>query len=89
MACDSATTGDAGTRPRQDGRFGRDVAALAKVGGGAAGFDFTPLDAAHLASKPFAPLPLMGVPGWCADNANPAFYADAAVFRPTNRVGMP
>ncbi|MBK9443633.1 MAG: DUF1566 domain-containing protein [Comamonadaceae bacterium] len=44
VACDSATTGDAGTRPRQDGRFGRDVAAPAKVGGGAAGFDFTPLD---------------------------------------------
>jgi hypothetical protein len=44
-ACDSATTGDAGTRARQDGRFGRDVAAPAKVGGGAAGFDFTPLDA--------------------------------------------
>jgi hypothetical protein len=45
VACDSATTGDAGTRARQDGRFGRDVAAPAKVGGGAAGFDFTPLDA--------------------------------------------
>ena len=39
--CDAATTGDAGARPRQDGRFGRDAAAPAKVGGGAAGFDFT------------------------------------------------
>ncbi|MBK9443641.1 MAG: DUF1566 domain-containing protein [Comamonadaceae bacterium] len=45
VACDSGTTGDAGTRPRQDGRFGRDVANPSKVGGGAAGFDFTPLDA--------------------------------------------
>jgi hypothetical protein len=45
VACDSATTGNAGTRPRQDGRFGRDVASPTKVGGGAAGFDFTPLDA--------------------------------------------
>lgn len=39
--CDAATTGDAGVRPRQDGRFGRDVASPTKVGGGAAGFDFT------------------------------------------------
>ena len=45
VACDSATTGDASTRPRQDGRFGRDAANPSKVGGGAAGFDFTPLDA--------------------------------------------
>jgi hypothetical protein len=41
VACDAATTGDASPRPRQDGRFGRDVAGPAKVGGGAAGFDFT------------------------------------------------
>ncbi len=41
VACDNATTGDTGTRPRQDGRFGRDVASPTKVGGGAAGFDFT------------------------------------------------
>ena len=45
VTCDSTTTGNAGTRPRQDGRFGRDVASPTKVGGGAAGFDFTPLDA--------------------------------------------
>ena len=29
------------SHPRQDGRFGRDRAGMAKVGGGAAGFDFT------------------------------------------------
>ena len=39
------------------------------------------LDAAHLMKKPFAPLPLMGVPGWCADNEAPAFYEDRSVFR--------
>ena len=41
VACDIASTGDASAHPRQDGRFGRDPAAPAKVGGGAAGFDFT------------------------------------------------
>lgn len=30
----------------------------------------------------FAPLPVMGIPGWCGDNASPDFYADTAVFRP-------
>ncbi len=39
--CDRATAGDAGVRPQQDGRFGRDVATPTKVGGGAAGFDFS------------------------------------------------
>jgi Protein of unknown function (DUF1566) len=42
-----AVAGDAGTLPRQDGRFGRDALSanglLAKVGGGAGGFDFTKL----------------------------------------------
>jgi hypothetical protein len=42
------------------------------------------LDAAvsKLARKPFAPLPVLGVPGWWADNEDPQFYADANVFRP-------
>lgn len=40
-ACTTATTGDASAMPRQDGRFGRDVGAPAKLGGGVAGFDFT------------------------------------------------
>lgn len=34
-----------------------------------------------LASKPFAHLPVLGVPGWWPDNAHPGFYADPAVFR--------
>ena len=38
-----------------------------------------------LARKPFVPLPLLGVPGWWPDNAQPAFYDDAAVFRPRGR----
>lgn len=41
VACTAAITGDNATYPRQDGRFGRDAANVTKVGGGAAGFDFT------------------------------------------------
>jgi hypothetical protein len=39
------------------------------------------LNAQRLASKPFAPLPVLGVPHWWADNKNPVFYADPHVFR--------
>ncbi len=39
------------------------------------------LNPEHLATKPYAPLPVMGIPGWCAENADIAFYEDAAVFR--------
>ena len=35
-----------------------------------------------LASKPFAPLPVLGVPGWCPENENFSFYDDSLVFRP-------
>ncbi|HPE72285.1 MAG TPA: DUF1566 domain-containing protein [Candidatus Competibacter sp.] len=56
VACDATNTGDAATYPRQDGRYGRDAAAtvgaLTKIGGGAAGFDFTALDAAGQATMP-------------------------------------
>ena len=40
------------------------------------------LDAAHLATKPFAPMPVLGVPGWWAPNEAAGFYDDAEVFRP-------
>lgn len=40
-----------------------------------------------LTSRLFAPLPVLGIPGWCADNANPAFYADERVFRRGRRSG--
>lgn len=39
------------------------------------------LNAEKLATKPFAHLPVLGVPGWWADNEDLAFYADASVFR--------
>ncbi|MBN9405789.1 MAG: DUF3025 domain-containing protein [Burkholderiales bacterium] len=38
-----------------------------------------------LAAKPFAPLPLLGVPGWWAANEQAAFYDDAEVFRPARQ----
>lgn len=36
------------------------------------------------AARPFAPLPVLGVPGWCAENAHEAFYDDRFVFRPAS-----
>ena len=42
-----------------------------------------------LATKPFAALPVLGVPGWCPANADPAFYDDAEVFRPLRRRPAP
>jgi hypothetical protein len=40
------------------------------------------LSADKLAAKPFAHLPVLGVPGWWPGNAEPDFYADTSVFRP-------
>ena len=40
------------------------------------------LDAAGWAAKPFAPLPVLGVPGWWPANELPNFYDDPAIFRP-------
>ncbi len=40
------------------------------------------LTAQRLAAKPFAPLPVLGVPGWWPANADTAFYDDVTVFRP-------
>ncbi|MGJ7582437.1 DUF3025 domain-containing protein [Variovorax sp. RHLX14] len=40
------------------------------------------LNAAHLATKPFVPLPVLGIPGWWPENEDPAFYDDSGVFRP-------
>ena len=40
------------------------------------------LSAEGWASKPFLPLPVLGVPGWWPANEAADFYADAAVFRP-------
>ena len=41
----------------------------------------THLQADALAGKPFAHLPVLGVPGWWPANETPAFYDDRAVFR--------
>lgn len=38
-----------------------------------------------LACKPFSPLPVLGVPGWWAANAEPGFYDDPQVFRPRRK----
>jgi hypothetical protein len=35
-----------------------------------------------LAQKPFVPLPVLGIPGWCAANASAEYYDDPKVFRP-------
>lgn len=36
----------------------------------------------RLAAKPFTPLPVLGIPGWCPENENFSFYDDSLVFRP-------
>jgi len=36
--------------------------------------------------RDFAPLPVLGIPGWWAANADAAFYADPQVFRSRRRV---
>jgi hypothetical protein len=40
------------------------------------------LSTAKLAAKPFIPLPVLGVPGWWAQNEEFSFYDDPRVFRP-------
>ncbi len=42
----------------------------------------TCIDGQAWQAKPFAPLPVLGVPGWCAGNAHESFYDDPFVFRP-------
>jgi hypothetical protein len=39
------------------------------------------LDPERLVAKPFAPLPVLGVPGWWPENESPSFYDDPTVFR--------
>jgi hypothetical protein len=43
------------------------------------------ISAEKLACKPFAPLPVLGVPGWWADNEKLSFYEDILVFRPESK----
>ncbi len=42
------------------------------------------ITAEKLAGKPFVPLPVLGVPGWWAENEKLSFYEDILVFRPQN-----
>jgi hypothetical protein len=42
------------------------------------------LTAERLSAKPLTPLPVLGVPGWAAEQ-NFSFYADSLVFRPAAR----
>ncbi|MGZ5195524.1 MAG: DUF3025 domain-containing protein [Ramlibacter sp.] len=39
------------------------------------------LTAERLRAKPFTPLPVLGIPGWCAGNDDLSFYDDPRVFR--------
>jgi hypothetical protein len=43
------------------------------------------LEPGALDTRALCPLPVMGLPGWCAASEDPAFYNDAAVFRPGRR----
>ena len=40
------------------------------------------LDPDWLRRKPFVPLPVLGIPRWCAENADFSFYDSPQVFRP-------
>ncbi len=42
-------------------------------------------EGAGFSSRMFAPLPVLGIPGWWADNETPSFYDDASVFRSGRR----
>ncbi len=42
------------------------------------------ISAEAFAGKPFAHLPVLGVPGWWSANESPEFYTDSSVFRPPN-----
>lgn len=63
-----------------DGTFDRDGAALCAEADRRAA---QALDAV-VAPAGLPPLPLAGIPGWDPRNADPAFYDDATVFRPTH-----
>ena len=45
------------------------------------------LDADAMQSKPFLPLPILGVPGWWPPNEDVGFYEDTQVFRPQKKQG--
>ena len=44
------------------------------------------LQPAKLATKPYEPLPVLGIPGWCVANAERVYYEDTNVFRPKREI---
>lgn len=40
------------------------------------------LTAEWISSKPFFPMPVLGIPGWLAQNEDPEFYNNQEIFRP-------
>ena len=42
-----------------------------------------------LTPRSFAPLPVLGIPGWWAGNESASFYGDTSVFRPGRRAPAP
>lgn len=47
------------------------------------------VEASAWSTKPFTPLPVLGVPGWWPANEAPGFYDDAQVFRPLRAAPVP
>ena len=43
----------------------------------------------RLSPRRLLPLPVLGIPGWSAANADPSFYSDTAVFRPAAPARQP
>jgi len=43
------------------------------------------LEGREFSSRMFAPLPVLGIPGWWAENEAPSFYDDVSVFRSGRR----
>jgi hypothetical protein len=43
----------------------------------------------RLSPRRLLPLPVLGIPGWSAANADPSFYCDVTVFRPPLQTGQP
>jgi hypothetical protein len=43
----------------------------------------------RLSPRRLLPLPVLGIPGWSAANADPSFYCDALVFRPSTPTRQP
>lgn len=70
-------------RPRKDltAHVWRSPAPLAD-GAGADAWLAGQCSEALLTTKPFTPLPLLGIPGWWPANQLDSFYDDALVFRP-------